>query len=86
LKRTKQLMYDVIAAREKACSRALAEYVWTYRSVQAFHGHVHSSQKGSAREGATRIRNIGYFRRHQTVFALTDGLDLFINTHDQDER
>jgi len=67
------LEYDAVAARDEASSEALADYIKTYQPQFAFHGHVHNPATETAMSGTTRIKNLGYFKRHQRVFTLGDG-------------
>ena len=67
------LEYDAVAAREEASSEALTDYIETHGPAYAFHGHVHNPGNKAATCGTTRIVNLGYFRRHKTVYDLENG-------------
>jgi len=65
--------YDVVAAREEASSEALTDHIRACQPMYAFCGHVHNPGTAYAESGRTRIRNLGHFRRHGSVFTLKCG-------------
>ena len=52
---------DVIAGRAKG-SQAILEYLHRYQPRWHYYGDVHQPQATTWRIGATRCRNVGYFR------------------------
>lgn len=57
----RQLSFDVVAGWGKS-SQAVADYLAEYRPDWHYFGDIHQPQATRWRVGATRCRNVGYFR------------------------
>lgn len=56
------LRTDVVTGRQERASKAITEYLLEQRPAYHYFGDVHQPQAVEWRVGATRCRNVGYFR------------------------
>jgi len=57
--------YDVVTGRTERASQPILEYILEHQPTYHYYGDVHQPQASSWRIGATRCRNVGYFRATQ---------------------
>ena len=62
-----EVTFDVVAGRNQSGSGALLDYVRELEPACVYHGHVHQPAQRVFNLGATRLINVGYYKRQRYV-------------------